>query len=65
MSYYMSKEEIKQEILIGIRELRGFKINSPEKWDNPMFLDGLSEEELKKIYNEVSDKLREMEERYK
>ena len=65
MQEYESKSEIIQGILIGINELRGYKIGVRQEYGDPYYLESLPENEIKTIYNQISNKLRETENKKK
>lgn len=65
MKEYMSKAEMIEGIILGISELRYYKIYIDDHYGNPVYLDSLSDIEIERIYNQISDKLKEVENFYK
>ncbi len=66
MKDYMSRAEIVNEILLGVGEIRYYRVNNINTdYGKPCYLYSLSYIELERIYNEIFNKLKEIKHIYK
>ena len=63
--YNMFRIEMVNEILLGVAELRYYKVNINNDYGRPSYLNLLSDMDLERIYNQISDKLKEVKVAYK